>query len=409
MTVQVSLPPACSGLQDSFRAVIQHLHRSRNFHFHRTGISSLPGKIRQEGDVRNHVGLLRYGLLHGNFTACRFQNRKQSLFHLLHGQFPDGAVGILHDRKLPHILHRVLGHHAAFQANMPLLIQIHVQIRRHDPEVCLGIGGADRFQVIVLGKAHRNIPGQELSLFAEVNHMYIGSSPEQYPVTQHPAFGHLRADGAADQFGRNRAGLGQYQLLIQLKSLLPCLRREPDRVGILQQLHVLRQFRGTVGFPLVLHQSLPQRRYPGPDHDFSGGYGTGIHKPGQAQHPDLSIRCSRRKIPGSLPGNPAADTADLCPILRCIQHPYHHPAGYGKTVAAPFFAAQDGLSPGTQHPSDIRHSVGDLQFLGLLLGLHLMYCRTHPAKGLLLKLQFQFGSLLVPWLLLQYIRSGPGI
>ena len=251
-------------------------------------------------------------------------------------------------------------------------------------------------KVCQLGKRQLKIPSVELPLLRTVKHVQVPVSPEHHLVGQHLFLRYSGVQAVIDQLLRQRAGFGKRQFFVQREGLFPGLSGHSDRVAACQQLHALDWFRRGGDFRSLRHTGLRHSRCAHTHHQLPGGYRPGVHEPGQALDADAPLLRPFGQIPLHLEGYPAVDAPLLAAILRRIENPDHHPAGKGDAVAAPFFPPEDGLSPCGKDSADVRHSVGQLDLLGLLHILNLPQHRFHAGAGGFLKLKFQVGSLLIP-------------
>ena len=99
----------------------------------------LPGKIRQECNIRHHVGLRRHRLLGGKGLPPGIQHRRQLQILDLQIQFPTGTVGILNQLQRLLVGNQILGNNAAFRPNMAFFVQFHLHTGGHQLQIHLGI------------------------------------------------------------------------------------------------------------------------------------------------------------------------------------------------------------------------------------------------------------------------------
>ena len=122
--------------------------------------------------------------------------------------------------------------------------------------------------------------------------MQICAAAQNQPVAEHPVLLHPGHQDSADQFPWHRAGLRQGEHFVQTEGLLPCLHAHPDGVRIAQQLHRIGNLFRREDLTLSGHIAFTQGGKSGANHDLSGGYGPGIHKPCPQICPDMSLRGS---------------------------------------------------------------------------------------------------------------------
>ena len=383
-------------MQSAVLPVIQELEGAALLQNRARPLPPLSGIFRQEPAVHHQTALTGQGLLGIQVLPPSVQGHRQFQCAHLDLQLPSRTVGILGQLQLLPVGQGVLGGNAAFQIHPAFFVQLQFQPGEAQRKFRLGIRAVLPGQLRILRKGQVKVPAVELTLPAAIAQVHHRASPEHQLLGQHLPIGHPGICPVTDQLLRHRRGIRQGQCLLLGKGLLPRLLPEPEGIGIFQQLHTLRQMLRPGHRDFHRHKGLAQQAQPCPNLNFPGRYGSGLHRSGEHPQADFPLGQLLRQLEAQLKGNPAVQTPLSAPVLRGVQHPDHHPAGDGQSIRGPLLAAQDGLAPGRQDSAHVRHSLGKLDFLGLLRVSYLAQNRLQAGAALILKCHFHFGSLLIP-------------